>query len=310
MSEPVAPTPKKSSGRKAPLAPAKIPNTGPNYKKLAPYAVTAVIVAVLIGLVRSSRYGTHGMFATGCVLIGLFAYMGLSSREAIASDDGLRKLMIPSALAVVVATVIPLFYTVYPPSARAISQLSQAGDTQTLDLQSGIDCWAAISAQVRANTPGHADYSLEFTKQGVTERIAGRLHPAPGTRSAIERQELRAIQGPGVVTVQMRGISAAIEAPLQVALYVRPVPATWLAAAYALLFLLAVIIDVGLYKRGTEPSFASAMAIPLLGVGFLQFRVLGESLGPDLLAALAVGVIAGGLGGEGAARLGRLVGAR
>lgn len=289
------------------MAPAKIPNTGPNWKKIAPYAVTAVVVLVLVSLVRSSRYANHGALAIGVVLIALFAYVAASSREALPLDDGLRKLLIPSALAVLVATAGPLFYTVFPPAPRAITTLSQAGEVQSLDLQTGIDCWAAISAQLRPNATGHGDFSVEFTKQSATERISGRLRPQPRGIASIEREELRAISGPGVVRAELRGISSAIQAPLRIELFVRPIPAIWLAAAYALLLILAIVIDVGLYKRGTEPSFAAALGIPLVAVGFLQFRVVGgDTLLTDLLAALAVGVIAGGIGGEGLARVGRL----
>ncbi len=311
MSDPSVSAPKKPTGRRAPVAPTSIPNTGPNWKKIAPYAVTGLIVAILVGLVRSSRYGSHGSLAIGFVFIALLAYMALGSRESLAKDDGLRKALVASVLAVVVATAVPLFYTVFPPAPRAVTTLSQVGEVQSLDVQTGIDCWTAITAQLAANATGHGDFSIEFSKVGagptVTERVSARLRPQPGGGMLTERIELHAVNGPGVIRAELRGISSAVQAPLRVSIFVRPIPALWLAAAYALLFLLSIVVDVGLFKRGSDPSFATAMGIPLVAVGFLQFRVVGgESLGTDLLAALAVGVIAGGLGGEGLARLGRM----
>jgi|LNFM01.1.fsa_nt_gb hypothetical protein len=279
--------------------------TGPNLKKWAPWIGAAATVAVVGLLVQTPRFTVPGTLAGALIVCGLIAYSCAGYRISLAPDDPLRKIIAPASIGIVLAAAIPLAWTILPPAPRGTAELRDVGQVVSIDLGNGIDLWAEIAGQQARNAPGNADFTVQATAGTQSERIAGRLHAQSG--QLVERRNLT-IQGPGSLRLELRGISSSIAAPLRVIVHARPVPRVWLIALFSLLALAAVAIDVALFRRGIEPSFAAAMCVPLVGTIFLQFRpVGGAELPTDILAAGAIGAIAGGLGGEVLARIGRSI---
>lgn len=279
--------------------------TGPNLKKWAPWIGAALTVGIVALLVQTPRFALPGTLAGALIVCGLIAYSCAGYRISLPPDDPLRRVIAPAAIGVVVAAAIPLAWTISPPAPRGTAELREVGQVVSIDLGSGVDLWAQITAQQAPNAPGNADFTVQATAGTQSERIAGRLHAQSG--QLVERRNLT-IQGPGALRLELRGISSSIATPLRVIVNARPVPRVWLIALFSLLALAVVAIDVALFRRGIEPSFAAAMCIPLVATIYLQFRpVGGEELPTDVLAAGAIGAIAGGLGGELLARIGRSI---
>jgi hypothetical protein len=274
-----------------------------NLKKWAPYLAGALTVVTIVGLARIPRFAAPASLAGALVILGLLAWVAVSFREPLTSDDRLRALVLPAVLTVVAATAVPLAYTVFPPEARGRVALRSPGDAGTIDLRGGADLWAEVEGQFARDATGTADFSADVSVDGRTARLSGRLLAHEGELTARENLALR---GPGTLRVELRGLSSALTPPLRIAVHARPIPTPWLAAVYLALLLLVVAIDVALYHRGGDPSFAAAMTLPLVAVLYLQLRPVGGASLPSHLAASAlVGALAGGLGGEALARLGR-----
>jgi hypothetical protein len=276
-----------------------------NLKKWAPYIAAGVTVAVVALLVRTPRFAAPGALAGGLIVLGLLAWVAMSYRESLPTDDKLRALIVPATLGVVLATAVPLVYTVYPPAPKGTVELRQTGDAQTVDLQGGVDLWATVTGQLSPTATGNGDYTVGLTLGSQSSRLAGRLRVQD--QGLTERQNL-SVRGPGTLRVELRGISSSLAPPLRVTVHSRPIPALWLSGLFFALLVLVIAIDVALYHRGIEPSYAAAMSLPLVAVMYLQLRPVGGAGIPlDLLAGGLVGAIAGGLGGEGLARIGRMI---
>ncbi|MBL8679589.1 MAG: hypothetical protein JNK05_10505 [Myxococcales bacterium] len=279
--------------------------TGPNLKKWAPWIGAALTVAVVALLVQTPRFALPGTLAGALIVCGLIAYSCAGYRIMLPPDDPLRPVIAPASVGIVIAAAIPLAWTISPPAPRGTAELREVGQVVSIDLGSGVDLWAQIAAQQAPNVPGNADFTVQASAGAQRERIAGRLHAQSG--QLVERRNLT-IQGPGAVRFELVGMSSSIAAPLRIIVNARPVPRVWLVALFSLLALAVVAIDVALFRRGIEPSFAAAMCIPLVATIYLQFRpVGGDELPTDVLAAGAIGAIAGGLGGELLARIGRSI---
>jgi hypothetical protein len=272
-------------------------------KKWAPYVVGVLAVATVVGFARIPRFSAPASLAGGLLLLGFLAWAAISFREPLTADDRLRALIVPAVLTVVAATAVPLAYTVFPPEPKGRLSLQRPGDAGVVDLGGGMDLWAAIEGHFAPNATGTADFSADLRIDGRAARLSGRLLAHDGELTTRENLSLR---GPGTLRVELRGLSSALTPPLMIAVHARPIPTLWLAGLYLALLVLVVAIDVALYHRGGDPSFAAAMALPLVAVLYLQLRpVGGTALSSQMAASGLVGALLGGLGGEALARLGR-----
>jgi hypothetical protein len=279
--------------------------TGPDLKKWAPWIAAAVTVAVVALLVRTPRFAAPGALAGALIVMGLIGYSCIGYRISLNADDKLRALILPATVGILLGAAVPLAWAIYPPAPKGTAALRQVGQSVAIDLAGGVDLWTTIAGTMAPSTPGTADYTVIASLGAQSERVAGRLHPQDG--ALIERRNL-SIRGPGTLRLELRGISSALQPPLTLTVYARPVPILWLGALFTLLALLAVGIDVSLWKRGIEPSYAAALCLPLAAAMYLQARpVGGADLPSDVLAAGIFGAVAGGLGGELLARIGRAV---
>lgn len=278
-------------------------NTGPDLKKWAPYIGAGLTVAVVAALVRSPAFAAPGALAGALIVCALLGYAAAGHRISLGVDDGLRKLMVPATIGIVVACAIPIIWTVYPPAPKGTVELREVGQSANVELQGGVDLWATIQGQIDRNATGNADFSIALTNGAQRDDLRGRLRPQDG--GLIEHRNL-AIRGPGTLHFELRGMASALTPPLRVIVHARPVPRLFMGILALALVCIAVGIDASLRNRGMEPAYAAALCPVIVGMMYLQLRpVAGADLPTDVLAAGLLGLLIGGLGGEGLGRAAR-----
>lgn len=278
-------------------------STGPDLKKWAPYIAAVATIGAVYGLAQIPRFTAPASLAGAMIVCALLGWAAASHRISLSPDDGLRKLMVPATIGIVLACAAPIAWTVYPPAPKGTVELREVGQRVDLDLGSGVDLWATIRGQVDRNATGNADFSIAATNGAQREDIRGRLRVLD--HGMTERRNL-ALRGPGVVHFELRGIAAALTPPLRLTIHARPVPARYMAILAVLLVALAVGIDSALRNRGMEPAYAAALCPLVVAMMYLTLRpVGGEDVPTSMLAAGMLGLLVGGLGGEGLGRLAR-----
>lgn len=304
MSERSSSPPRRS--HRAPAVPAKIP-TGPPLKKFVPYVLAVVALVVLVVLVRIPRLAAIGAFGTGLVIMAALGWIAMGHRIGLAPDDWLRGVVVIVAVATVIAAAVPFGYTLFPPPPQGEVSLSEPGAAGSVQVRgTSASLWLTVTARLVPTATGPANYFLSVTRQGgPTVRVDGTLRPQAGTL-AIERRVLD-LRGPGTFTVRLEQTSAALALPVRVAVYSRPFSSSMLAMLYAALGVVVVLVDVLLWRRGLEPSYAASLLLPLVAVWYFQRQPVSDSLPMDLLTSGVFGALAGGLGGEILARIGRLL---
>ncbi len=280
-------------------------DTGPNLKKWAPYIAAALTVAIVALLVRTPKYAAPGALSGALIVCALLGWAAAGHRISLALDDGLRKLIVPATLGVVLACAAPIVWAVYPPAPKGTVALREVGQSTTVELGSSVDLWVTIQGQIDRNATGNADFSVAVTNAAQRDDVRGRLRPQDG--GLIERRNL-AIHGPGALRFELRGISSALTPPLSLTVHARPVPRLWMGLLAALLVLITVAIDAALRNRGMEPAYAAALCPIIVGMMYLQLKpVGGDDIPTDVLAAGLLGLLIGGLGGEGLGRLAKSI---
>jgi hypothetical protein len=276
-------------------------------KKIAPYAVAAALVVGLVFLVRNPRYAALGAIGIGVVVLVTMGYVAFSYRESLPPGDRLRVAAPLVAAATLLAAGVPYAYTVFPPAPRGVVTLGAPGESGTVDVRgTSASVWLTVHGRFVPTATGTADYFLTVTREGGrAERIEGRFNTVAG-REPVERHVLEQ-RGPGRFTVRLENASQAVAMPLRVDVSARPFSTLLLSLAFAAFAAAAVAIDVMLWRRGIEPSYAAALMFPLVAVLYFQRKPASDTLAADLLAAGVIGVLAGGFGGEILARVGRMV---
>jgi hypothetical protein len=304
-----APSPKPARARparkiNAPTGKANVQiDTGPDLKKWAPYIAAGLTVAVVAALVRSPAFAAPGALAGALIVCALLGYAAAGHRIQLKGDDGLRKLIVPATVGIVLACAAPIVWTVYPPAAKGTVELREVGQRATVDLQGGVDLWATIQGQVDRNAIGNADFSVALTNGAQRDDLRGRLRVQDN--GLIEHRNL-SIRGPGTLNFELRGMASALTPPLRVTVHARPVPRLFMGVLALLLACIAIAIDASLRNRGMEPAYAAALCPLIVGMMYLQLRpVAGDGLPTDFLAAGLLGLVIGGLGGEGLGRAAR-----
>lgn len=276
-------------------------STGPDLKKWAPYIAAAATVAVVALLVRTPRFAAPGALGGALIVCALLGWGAAGHRLQLAADDTLRKLIIPATIGVVLACAAPIVWTVYPPAPKGTVELREVGQQATVELGTGVDLWATIQGQIDRNATGNADFSVALSNGAQHDDVRGRLRPQEG--GLTERRNL-AIRGPGALRFELRGMASALTPPLRITVHARPVPRLYMGVLATLLVLLAVGIDTALRHRGMEPAYAAALCPIIVAMMYLQLRAVGgEELPTDILASGLLGLLIGGLGGEGLGRL-------
>lgn len=290
-------------------APAKISTTAAPMKRALPYVVSVAVVAALALVLRTPAIAHYGAIGAGVVVFGVMAWMALSHRVSLKTDDGLRTAVLVSSVLIFVCALAPFVRTVLPPAPAGTLRLARQGDEQSLRIDGAANSvWLTVRAAYAPNAGGAANYFLSVRRdEGPVERLNGALRVQPD-RYGRDRLEL-ASRGAGTYRVRLEEYSPAVLAPVEVSLTPRPISTLLLALVYAALAFGAVAIDALLARRGLEPSFAAASLLPLGAVLYFQRHPPSDALLTELAAAGAVGIGAA-LGGELLARLGRMVSPR
>jgi hypothetical protein len=276
-------------------------HTGPNLKKWAPYILAALTIAIVAALVQTPTFAAAGTLVGALIVCALLGFAAAGHRIQLKSDDGLRRLIVPVTVAIVLPCAMAMIWTVYPPAAKGTVELREVGQHAAVDLQGGIDLWATIQGQVDRNATGNADFSIALTNGAQREDLRGRLHVQDN--GLIEHRNL-SIRGPGTLHFELRGMASALTPPLRVTIHARPIPRLYMGVIAFLLACIAIAIDAALRNRGIEPAYAAALCPLIVAMMYLQLRpVAGAGLPTDFLAAGLLGLLIGGLGGEGMGRL-------
>jgi hypothetical protein len=296
---PARSNPSRAPTRRAPSTPGKIPSGGPPLKKILPYAAGIAGAGLLFFLLRNPTLARIGSLLAGLAAMIALGWAATTYRTNLPPLDRLRVVVPIVAVASVMAAIVPYIYVLYPPPPRAVVSLAAIGDSRSLDIEgSSAAVWLSVEARFVPTATGSANYFLTVTRAGGhDERVVGTFRPRAGgpepDRRVLEQR------GPGRFTVHFDEASNAIAPPLRVAVHTRPFSTLTLSILYAVLAGLILAVDTMLWRRGAEPSYASALLLPLVAVVYFQrLPVSVDSLRTDLLASAVIGVLAGGLGGE------------
>jgi hypothetical protein len=301
MPPPERPAPR-TGPRRATVNPAKIPSSGPPIGKIAPYVAMALaVIGPLYVLLKVPKYASHGAMAITVVVALGCCWLALTARPSVKPGDSLRTLLPIVAFASTAAAIIPFAYTIYPPAPRGEVRLANDGDSGTVRVEGmSSTLWITVSGNFVPNATGSANYFLNVTHDGRTERIDGTLHPHAG--GPLPERHVLGMRGNGVYTIRLEEHSSAVAPPLVVGLSAKPFSTLLLIMLFASLAVAILAVDVMIYRRGIEPAFAASLLLPIVAAVYFQRNPGTNTVGQDLLAAGVIGLLGGGIGGEVLAR--------
>ncbi len=274
---------------------------------MMPYFAVIGLIGSLAYLVRTPRFAVIGAIALGAVLCSLLGYFAWGHRIHVSPGESLRTTIPLLAVLTMLAAGGVYAYTVVPRPAHGEVALRNVG--QDLHVQvHGVAAfvWISVHGTFDRSATGAANYILTVVHDGRSARIEGTFRPQEG-RVPVERHPLRPLHGAGDYVLRLENASASVAMPMRVTVHERPFATPLLAALFGLLLAGVVAVDVMLRKRGIETSYAAALLFPMVSALYLQHGPPGDSLPLDLLAALAVGAIGGGLGAEFLSRIVHMV---
>ena len=291
--------------------------------KYLPYiAAAAVVIGLIATIVRSPTYAVH---ATATLLVcgslGL-GYIASQDAHALPPDDSFRKAVAAGTIAVVFALLGAVALTLYPPAPYGTATLQRAGDTGAITVTgSAANLFVETSGTFEADVgpSAQAKYTMHVVRDGAEEELEGTFERSAGqsplaggttvaaasTESTSSRHWLTALRGSGRYVVTLDRMPENLRPPIRASIRGEPFAPWMFTLAFALLAVLVLVIDVGIAKRGIEPTYAPALLLALVFVYYLHGHYAGTNDG--LLAALLVAILGGGLGGEALARISRKI---
>lgn len=288
-------------------------------------ALAAVVISLVIVTVKSHAYN---LYAATVLLVGAALGLGYTAwQHEITLEPG-EKLRIGVrvvTLLSLLAALGPLAITLYPPAPAGTLSLDHSGASGSVTIHGAA---AAVVLETQGTfkrdigDEARAHYVFNVTRDRAEESVEGYFQRSSGTSpthpstsptsgsntdATGSRHVLRTLRGPGRYTVSLERLPDVLQPPLRVALRAEPVPQWALGVVFAVLALAALVVDARLTRRGIESGFAQALFVILAAVFYLHTSYTRETLPTDLLAATAVGLLGGGLGGELLCRLARAV---
>ncbi len=313
------------SKRPAPRRQITLQEPAPEFTKYLPYAaVAAVVLGLVVVISRGNDYSVHAaaVLATSGILgVGYGAW---THSHALPPGDALRTWVGAATILVIVGALVPLLMALYPPAPKGRVSLAHQGDSAVIHLHGAANTVVLIASGDFKPDVGNqvqARYKIIAAHHGVEEDCDGvfartttetaigrRARGASGvSESRANRHVLRTLAGPGEYTLTLYRMAETLLPPLRVDVIVEPFSQWMLAVLFGALSVLAIGVDVALYRRGGEPALAALLLFPLAGVFYFHGHMTRATLPTDLIAAAVVGVLAGGLGGELIARGGRML---
>ncbi len=293
--------------------------------KYLPYALAAVVVIGLVAtIVRSPAYATHAaaaLLALGALALGYVAYQDTHS---LPPGDGFRKVVGVATGAVVLVLLGGVAITMFPPAPSGTVTFQRAGDSGAIDVTGAaanllVETRGAFEADVGPSA--QAKYEMHVTRgsaeeefEGTFERSAGQsplsggnVAASAGTEATANRHWLTTLRGPGRYVVTLDRMPDNLRPPIRAAIRAEPFAPWMFALVFGLLAAMVLAVDVGVARRGIEPTYAPALLLPLVLVYYLHGHYAGANVSEGLFAAFLVGLLGGGLGGEVLARIVRKV---
>lgn len=310
-------------------APKKVADISPP-SALAGYAPWLGLGAVAVGLaVVVSKSAAWGAAAGAVLAAGVIVGLGWAAYQhviAVPLGDGFRKAVAPATLAVVVPALVLVGYTLFPPApagAVALDRVGASGEVRVPAPAATLMLDAAGAFKPDVGTDAVARYVIAVTRDRSEELVEGEFTrhassgvPATGARgqgSAITadataaRHTLAALRGGGTYRVALERVTDTVQLPIRVTVRAEPFAPWMLWAFFGALAALTLVVDAALARRGSESAFAAALGVVIAATLYLHAHYTRETLAVDLFAAALVGIFAGGVGGEVAARVTRKV---
>lgn len=294
-----------------------------NATKYVPYVLVG---AVLLGLLATILYAPAWAVPAAMALLTVAAlglgYAGFQDTHGLPPDDSFRKVVGGGTAAVVLGLVALVALTLYPPTPFGTVTLQRAGDSGTVRVDRDtpllfLDTHGTFEPDVGPSV--QAQYTLHLTREGTEEEVSGAFERSAGqspvaggnmaasatTEATAARHALTTLHGAGTYTITLDRLPDSLRPPLRASLR-SALLAPWM--VYGLLGLLAlvvVVIDAGLSKRGIEPTYAASLLLPIAFTAYLSQHFSEGNVGQSLFTAFLIGLLVGGLGGEGLARVTR-----
>lgn len=308
-----------------PTGPKKVADFQPpsTVAKFLPYLVVGALVLALVAVVmKSPGYALHASAALmGGVILGL-GFVAWQHVHGVAPEDGVRRAVAPVTGLVVLAAIGLTAYTLFPPppagrvvlqSAGASGEVSVTGPAATVIL----DAVGAFKPDVGSDAV--ARYAIAVARgrdeeliEGTFSRRSGAGVPAVGARGAVEstdatasRHLLQTLRGPGRYRIALERVPESVQLPIRVTLRAEPFPQVVLWVGWALLAVLALVVDAYVARRNSESAYAASLGVVLGATLYFHTHFTPETVGTDLVAAALVGIFGGGIVGEIASRVAR-----
>lgn len=290
-----------------------------------PYiAAVAVVVALVVAVTRNAGYSLYaGAALAAAVILGL-GYVAWQHVISVPPDDGFRKAVAPSTLAVVLPALALAGYTLFPPPPAGSVVLDRAGASGEVRVSAPastviVDTAGAFKPDV--GTDAVANYAISVARgrdeelvEGTFTRRSSASVPATGTRgvtgstdATAARHVLQSLRGAGAYRIALDRVPESVQLPIRATVRAEPFAAWMLWSVWGLLALLTLVVDAALARRGSESAYAAALGLVLASTLYLHAHYTPETLAVDLFAAGLVGVFGGGVGGEIAARIARKI---
>jgi hypothetical protein len=290
-----------------------------------PYIGAAAAVIGLIAVVL--RVPAYSTLAATVLLVGgalALGYLAWSDTHSLPPEEGFRHVVTASTVVVVLSMIAAAMITLHPPAPLGTVTLPRAGASGAIAVPT-----EAANLVLRVHGTFEADvgpsaragYVLHLTRDGVEEEFeytfersaaesptqGGNMAAAAGTEATSARHRLQKLHGAGRYQVTLDRMPDNLRPPMVASLHHERVTPTMVSALFGALAVLVLVVNLGLAKRGIEPTYAPALLVGLFTAWYLHRFFTGADLGAGLFAAVVVGFFVGGLGGELLARATRRV---